>query len=449
MSELYSTKDASRIFDLPHARLRYWAQTGFVNPSVRKGGRHYYTFGDLLQVRVAADLLGAGLTMEAVREQLAALRTLLPEATQPASTMRICSDGSEVLAHSDDVLFEPPTGRLILDFTVDALSNQIAEMLARPTVAAAVHTTAAPTAGPGCSDSNLSTAAATSSPAAAHTADDDGNRTAGHGDHDDGDSDGGDSDDGDSDDGDNDGGDRNSSGKSGTGDKPRPRATVANSNRYGSDDSEDDSAAADKAPASSPDPATSPPAEATAADPDAQAVPKATAGDEPTESYAMYGPYQWFIEGCEAEDRDDTSAAEIAYRRALELQPSLASAYTNLGNLLYRQGKASAARMAYVRALELEPNQPEARYNLSNVLEDIGETEMAIAEMRRVCWTHPEFADAHYNLGIMLARVGSITQAKKHLQRYLELDGDDGDSDSNEWRERANDLIASLREATG
>ena len=95
---------------------------------------------------------------------------------------------------------------------------------------------------------------------------------------------------------------------------------------------------------------------------------------------------------------------------------------TNLGNLVYRQGELHEARSLYERALEHDPAQPEARYNLANLLEDLGERDLAIAELRRVCAAAPDFADAHYNLGIMLAQVGGTAQARRHLERYLELD---------------------------
>ena len=63
----YSVKDVARIFELQEARLRYWAQTGFVGPSVRRRGRGYYTFKDLIGVRLAKELLDKGLTLQRVR----------------------------------------------------------------------------------------------------------------------------------------------------------------------------------------------------------------------------------------------------------------------------------------------------------------------------------------------------------------------------------------------
>jgi Flp pilus assembly protein TadD len=151
----------------------------------------------------------------------------------------------------------------------------------------------------------------------------------------------------------------------------------------------------------------------------------------------MPSAYQTFLEGCRAEDAGDASLAELCYRRALELEPSLAAALTNLGNLCYARGETAAARRAYEHALELEPDQPEARYNLANLLDDAGDTDLAVAELRAVCSRHPSFADAHYNLGLLLYRLGGVAQARHHLGQYLAIDP------TSDWASRARSLIES------
>jgi tetratricopeptide (TPR) repeat protein len=356
MNDLYSIKDVARIFGMQESRLRYWAQTGFVNPTARKRGRVFYTFRDLIHVRAAKDLLDAGLSMQKVRKSLDALREILPEVAYPASKLHICSDGETVVARDDDVLFEPETGQLLMDFTVDALSTQVADILALPT-----------------SESGLETPILSASPGEA-VAD-------------------------------------------AAAEPVEPAAEIA---------------------AVYDDRAEAEPGQALAAPASALAAPVPILGEEPTQAHAPMSAYRYFLQGCEAEERGDLPAAEAAYTQALALQPTLAAAHTNLGNLLYRRGDAHGARAAFERALELEPNQPEARYNLGNVLEDMGETELAIAELRRVCWTHPDFADAHYNLGLMLARLGGIAQAQEHLRRYTELDR------TSEWSRRARTFLSAL-----
>jgi len=289
MIELYSIRDVSRILAVQESRLRYWMQTGFVGPTVRKGGRFYYTFPDLVAVKAAKDLLETGMPLQRVRKNVEALKHALPGDTHPTTKLRVCCDGETIVALADDVAFQPIGGQVVMAFSLPSFGEHVVATLAMP-----------------------------------------------------------------------------------------------------------------RAPAPS-------------------AIPAAVE-DGPTEANGGTTAYRHFVEACAAEDRGDSDTAEHLFRLAVELEPRMAAALTNLGNLVYRQGELHEARGLYERALEHDPSQPEARYNLANLLEDLGETDLAIAELRRVCAAAPEFADAHYNLGIMLAQVGGTTQARQCLERYLELD---------------------------
>jgi tetratricopeptide (TPR) repeat protein len=303
MIELYSIRDVSRILAVQESRLRYWMQVGFVGPTVRKGGRFYYTFTDLVAVKAAKDLLAADIPLQKARKAVDGLRKVLPNDTHPTSKLRVCSDGETIVALADDVAFEPVGGQVVMAFNLPSFGEHIAGVLAMPRV----------------------------------------------------------------------------------------------------------------------DPA----------------VPHAVE-DSPTEANSGTTAYRHFVEACAAEDRGDSQLAEHLFRQAIDLEPHMAAALTNLGNLVYRQGEVEEARRLYERALELDPNQPEARYNLANALEDLGETESALNELRRVCAQAPDFADAHYNLGLMLAQLGGTAQAKQHLERYLELDG------GSDWASHARTYLAQI-----
>jgi len=145
--------------------------------------------------------------------------------------------------------------------------------------------------------------------------------------------------------------------------------------------------------------------------------------------------WAWFLEGGACEERGDDDRALIAYQKALEGDPALAAAHTNVGNLYYRRGERGEARAAYEEALKLDPDQPEARYNLANLLDDVGDRPAARMEWTRVVAACPEFADAHYNLALACARDGEDDAARVHLRRYLALVPDD---------ERAGELLARL-----
>lgn len=305
MSDAYSIKEVARLFSLQEARLRYWAQTGFVGPSLRRGGRAYYTFQDLVGVKVAKELIDSGLPLQRVRKNLDALRTSLPLIERPLSRLRVCSDGDRLVVLENDIAFEPQSRQLVMSFALEQLTAEIADVLVHPAQA-------------------------------------------------------------------------------------KPAALPAA----------------------------------------ARAVPH----DSPRKD----SPYALFREGGRAEEANDGTAAESHYRRALELDPSFAAAFTNLGNVLAGRQALGEARECYEKALFLDPEQPEARYNLANLLFDLDDADSALAEYQRVVAACPEFSDAHFNLGLLCAKLGDRRSAERHLTLYLEADPE------SDWAARARECLAGL-----
>lgn len=294
LEALYSYRDVAQLFGLEESRLRYWAQTGFVGPSVRRGGRQFYCFLDLVSVRAARDLLGAGLTLQRVRKNLEALRAALPSVERPLLRLRVCSDGDRLVVLGEDAVFEP-SGQLLMDFALGSLATPQSKVQSL---------------------------------------------------------------------------------------YPEPRSQ------------------------------------------------RRAAGERTA--------YTCFQEGVACEEAGDDAGAEQAFRAALERDPKLAAAYTNLGRLAHTRGERDLAREHFVQALSLDPDQPEARFNLANLYDEQDELELAVAEYRRVVAHWPEYADAHYNLGRALLRQGEPAEARAHLERYLELDP------HSEWTEAARALLRGL-----
>lgn len=133
--------------------------------------------------------------------------------------------------------------------------------------------------------------------------------------------------------------------------------------------------------------------------------------------------YDYYLEGCRL-DKDERTwdAAETAYRRALDLDPSLGNAYTNLGNVLFRRGKTDMAEVMFFRALQVDPEQPEAFYNLGFLKYDRGDTAGALESFNRAVQSSPSFADAHFNLAMVLEDLGHRQEARPHWETYLRLD---------------------------
>ena len=291
----YGFSAAARILGLPEAKLRYWSQSGFVGPSLRRGVRQVFSFQDLVSARAAKELVDRGFQPAHIRKALEEVRTKLPSVDRPLEKLRVAWDGSSLAVVDHGVTFEV-SGQRRFDFGLSDLAARAAEVL-----------------------------------------------------------------------------------------------DLANGR---------------------PDEAES------------SAAPNQNA-------------YDWFANGlCEENLPGQAAQAEASYRKALELDPGLSAAHTNLGSLAYRKGDVAGARIEFGAALALDPEQPEARYNLAGILYQQGEIEQAASELRRVVGHSPWFSDAHYNLATALEKLGSKRQAAEHLRRYIDLETHTPESNS-PWLEEA------------
>jgi tetratricopeptide (TPR) repeat protein len=133
--------------------------------------------------------------------------------------------------------------------------------------------------------------------------------------------------------------------------------------------------------------------------------------------------YDLYIEATSLDENAATyERAEELYSRAIRLDPTLAIAYTNLGNIRFRRGDEPGAEGLYRRAIEIDPDQPEAHYNLGYVMLERGEAHQATAFFERALRGDPRFADAHFNLAMAWEQVGERARARPHWKRYLELE---------------------------
>lgn len=128
----------------------------------------------------------------------------------------------------------------------------------------------------------------------------------------------------------------------------------------------------------------------------------------------------WYERGCDLEE-SSPAAAQDAYRRALELDPSLPDAWVNLGRLLHQDGDARGAAEHYRKAIELDAGNALALFNLAVALEDLRMPEEAVLAYRTALQADPRHADAHYNLARLYERRGDPAAALRHLRTYRKL----------------------------
>ena len=83
----------------------------------------------------------------------------------------------------------------------------------------------------------------------------------------------------------------------------------------------------------------------------------------------MTSPQEWYEKGRGHFDKKEWDDAMVCYKRAIELEPSYADAYINLG-LCYRyQLKYDNAREEYKKALDVNPRYTLAWNNIGYTYE--------------------------------------------------------------------------------
>jgi tetratricopeptide (TPR) repeat protein len=122
------------------------------------------------------------------------------------------------------------------------------------------------------------------------------------------------------------------------------------------------------------------------------------------------------------EDPLSMDDAEALYREAITLDPWLAIAYTNLGNIRFRRHDAEAAELLYKKALEIDVRQPEAQYNLGYVMLERGQPELSVPLFHGAIEADPKFSDAYFNLAMAYEQIGETSKARPFWKSYISLE---------------------------
>lgn len=128
----------------------------------------------------------------------------------------------------------------------------------------------------------------------------------------------------------------------------------------------------------------------------------------------------YFRRGEKLEAKDGL-AALAAYRKAIELDPSFADAYLNLGAMLCEAQHWDAAVALYDSAIVACPKSALIRFNRAVALEDLGRLEEAVSSYELCLKLDPSLADAHFNVARLKERLGDSRSALRHFNAYRRL----------------------------
>lgn len=133
--------------------------------------------------------------------------------------------------------------------------------------------------------------------------------------------------------------------------------------------------------------------------------------------------YDLYLQASRLDEEPSTMGeAEALYAQAIQLDPWLGIAYTNLGNIRFRKHDVTEAEALYRKALSIDPRQPEAQYNLGYVMLERGEADAAVPLFKGAIEADPKFSDAHFNLAMAYEQLGEPSKARPYWKNYINLE---------------------------
>jgi uncharacterized protein (TIGR02466 family) len=116
--------------------------------------------------------------------------------------------------------------------------------------------------------------------------------------------------------------------------------------------------------------------------------------------------------------------AVIAFRKALEIDPSVGELHFNLGILLTNLNRTEEAILSYKKALNLKPDLTDAHYNLGAALQSQDKFKQAASSYQKAIELQPSFFEALVNLGVVLQEQNKLAEAIAVYQRALMIQKD-------------------------
>ncbi len=134
-------------------------------------------------------------------------------------------------------------------------------------------------------------------------------------------------------------------------------------------------------------------------------------------------------------DRGEEDKALRLNRQVVDICPDMAEAHGNIGLILQRQGLMSqmhgddegaqatldVAMAAYRRAIQLDPRMLTAWINLTSALTMTGQSGEAVVAARKAVELEPDSSMARNNLSVALYFLGSYVEAEQELRQAAEL----------------------------
>ncbi len=127
----------------------------------------------------------------------------------------------------------------------------------------------------------------------------------------------------------------------------------------------------------------------------------------------------YFTQGLIRLRRGQYHQARTDFERALDLDPSSAEAWNNLGNALLALGQTAQAQRALEAAVNADSNLADAHYNLGSLFLQQGQLDQARRAYLAALTADSTFARTYYALAAIYQSQGAIPEARQAYQTFI------------------------------
>ena len=140
--------------------------------------------------------------------------------------------------------------------------------------------------------------------------------------------------------------------------------------------------------------------------------------------------YEYYLRGVDLYSKGDFPMAIKMLEKSTQLAQQFALAWAHLGrsytaNASFQFGGAEhyhKAEVAFAKALSLQPDEIDARIYLANMYTDTGRVEEAVPLLREALKTNPNHAEIHWELGYAYRFAGMLAESVSECERAKQLD---------------------------
>ena len=126
MKNIYSTKLVRKLTRASLNQLKYWVRISLFSPE-KRGKYSFYSFKDIVKLRVLVSLRRKGLSLQKVREGMENLSRMLPD-DEPLSRLIIYTDGIDMIVVEKGKYFSAITRQHYFRFDTEQIGAEIVRL---------------------------------------------------------------------------------------------------------------------------------------------------------------------------------------------------------------------------------------------------------------------------------------------------------------------------------